>query len=211
MDISYTSQTSMNITNYLTSNIVLPRNTKITLMDNTNNKVYEYKIETNDDFGYQQNGVAKYPLSGFKEKGKTTTTNYTSTNITNESYTLIIDFSSSNIQSDINNIEIYLTRYENNEIVRPTIQKQSFNVKTNKKLTHSITTNYNGTITYNSDSQTDVEINSTINYTDAIDTSYYDKKIGLSIKLVDSQGRIVNKENLKNITFEVDGQTYLPT
>lgn len=211
MDISYTSQTSMNITNYLTSNVALPRNTKITLMDNTNNKVYEYKIETNDDFGLAQNGVAKYPLSGFKEKGKTTTTNYTSTNITNESYTLIIDFSSCNIQSDINNIEIYLTGYENNEIVRPTIQKQSFNVKTNKKLTHSITTDYNGTIIYNSDSQTDVEINSAINYTDAIDTSYYDKKIGLSIKLVDSQGRIVNKENLKNITFEVDGQTYLPT
>ena len=211
-DVSYSNNKQFNLTHNLVSNILLPRNTVITMIDRTNNKVYSYVINSNNRFGFDTNGYASYPLNLFKEKGKIVDNFYSDSVVTNESFSFIIDFSNTNISSDYNNVSIYLEGINNNEVFRPTIQKGVFNISSdrNDRLSHSISTNYNSSILYNSDSQTDISINSLVNYSSYFDTSYFGKKVGLSIKVVDGTGRIISSNSLKNIMFEVDGNVYLP-
>ena len=72
-----------NHTHNLMSTLLLPLNTKITLIDNINEKVYEYQISTaNDIYNYNDScnpedleciKVATYPFTLFKEVGTTST------------------------------------------------------------------------------------------------------------------------------------------
>ena len=67
-------------THNFVSNILLPLNTKITLIDYNQNKIYSYKIETEEDiYGYGDNNFAKYSFSLFKEIGVTEIINYDET------------------------------------------------------------------------------------------------------------------------------------
>ena len=211
-DVSYSNNKEISITHNLISSILLPRGTDITMIDRINNKVYGYVVDTNDRFGFDLNGVASYPLSLFKEKGRISDVYYSDSTVSNESFSFIIDFSNSNINSSYNNISIYLEGVNDDLVLRSTLNKNPFNITDDRslRLTHVISTDYNGSIIYNSDSQTDISINSLINYSSYFDTSYFGKKLGLSIKLVDGAGRIISKENLKNIMFKVDDLVYLP-
>ena len=202
-DVNYSNSRSLSMTHNLVSNVNLPQGTKITMMDKTNNKVYEYVVSTNTNI---------YPFTSFKEIGKTTNTFYTESTVTNESFTFVIDFSNCTILNDLNNIYIYLEGINNGNVIRPTITKQGFNILTNGNLvlTHTITTNYSGSITYNSDSITNVVINNNVNLNGAFDTVYSGKKTGLAIKVLDSNNNIVNKNNLKNIIFKIGDTKYAP-
>ena len=211
-DISYSNNKSLNITHNLISSILLPVDTVITMIDRTNNKVYSYTIDSNSSFGFNTNGFASYPLSSFKEIGKATNTYYVDGSVTNESFTFIIDFSNTTFSNSYNDISIYMNGISNGNVIRPTITESEFNVSNNSamNLTHSISTDFNGSITYNSDSETDITISSIVNYTNFFDTSYFGKKIGLAIKLVDGNGATISKNHLKNVIFEVDDTVYLP-
>ena len=209
---SYLNNKQLNFNHNLISNIVLPKNTNITLIDKTNNKIYGYIINSSDKFGFDTNGYATYPFTLFKEKGKNENANYINSTVTNEQFDVIVDFSKANINTNLNNIYLYLEG-KSDITVRPTINKNSFNIDSNKnaRVSHSISSDYSETIYYNSDSIHDIPINSIVNYSNAYDTSFFDKKIGFSIKLVDSQGRIVNREHLKNITFMIGDKVYIPS
>ena len=211
-DVSYSNNKQLSLTHNLVSSILLPKYTNITMIDRTNNKVYSYIINSNDKFGFDTNGYASYPLSLFKEKGKIVDSFYSDSVVTNENFSFIIDFSGANISSDYNNVSIYLEGINNNKVLRPSISKGLFSVSSDKsvRLSHLISTDFNGNILYNSDSQTDISINSLVNYGSYFDSSYFGKKIGLSIKFVDGSGKILDSSSLKNIMFKVDDNVYLP-
>ena len=210
-DVSYSNNKELNITHNLVSSILFPKYTNITMIDRINNKVYSYVVNSSDKFGYDFAGLASYPLSLFKEKGRIDDVYYSDSSVTNENFSFIIDFSNTNIGS-YDDISIYLEGINDGRVLRPTINDSLFNISSdeNARLSHVISTDFDGNIIYNSDSQTDISINSLVNYSSYFDTSYYDKKIGLSIKFVDGAGKVINKDNLKNIMFKVDDSVFLP-
>ena len=210
-DVSYSNNKQVSIAHYLVSTMVLPVNTKITMMDKTNNKVYSYTINANDNYSLND-GIVKYPLTILKEIGKTTSVNYVESSVQNESFTFIIDFGLTEISTDYNNINIYLIGESNSTIIRPSITKGTFSILSNSNLvlTHTISTTYNGSIVYNSDSSTNIPINNLISLNGAYDTKLSDKKLGITLQLVDGSGNTVNKSHLKNIIFSVGGVNYTP-
>jgi hypothetical protein len=211
-NFSYSNNKELNFTHNLISSILLPRYTNITLIDKVNNKVYGYIVNSNDRFGFDTNGYATYPFSLFKEKGKSSNVNYVDGTVTNEQFDIIVDFSKASISTDYNNVYLYLEG-NSSGVVRPTISKSSFSIDSsrNARVSHSLSSDYSSTIYYNSDSIHNVTIDSIVNYGNSYDTSYFDKKIGLSIKLVDSSGRIVNREHLKNFAFMIGDDNYTPS
>ena len=206
---SYSNNKQLNFTHNLISSVLLPRYTNITLIDKVNNKVYGYVVG-NDNYGFDTNGYATIPFALFKEKGKSSEINYVDGSVTNEQFDIIVDFSKANISTNYNDVYLYLEG-NSNGVVRPTISKSSFSIDKNSRVSHSISSDYSSTIYYNSDSIHDVSISSIVSNNGVYDTSYFDKKIGLSIKLVDSQGRIVNREHLKNFTFMIGEDKYVPS
>lgn len=202
-DITYSNNKQLDIVHNIVSSVALPINTKITLLDKTNNKIYEYVVNNNS---------ATYPLTSFVEKGKTSSSYYTNTQVTNESFTVILDFSNCNIIEDYNNINVYMEGVSNNTIIRPTITKTGFTLLSdnNLLLSHNITTNFNGSINYNSDSISNVLIHNNVTMANAIDTSLSNKKLGLAIRIEDSENNIIESEYLKNIIFKIGDNKYAP-
>ena len=202
-DVNYTNNRTLNISHDLVSSTNLPVNTKITMIDKTNDKVYSYVVDESTN---------RIHFTSFKEVGKMTNVYYTEGSVTNESFTFIIDFSNCTIENDLHNVSIYVEGKENDDVVRPIVTKQPFNVLTNNNLslTHTITTTFNGTITYNSDSNTIVTINNNVVQNNAYDTDYSNKKTGLAIKVVDANGNVIDKNNLKNIIFAIGNNKYAP-
>ena len=210
-DVNYSNNKQVSVAHYLVSTMVLPVNTKMTMIDKTNNKSYTYTINSNDNYSLN-NGIVKYPLTIFKEIGKTTSVNYVESSVQNESFTFIIDFGLTEINSDYNNINVYLIGESNSVAIRPTITKGSFSIASsnNSVLTHSISTTYNSSIAYNSDSSTNIPISNLVNLNGAYDTKLSDKKLGITLQLVDSLGNTIDKSHLKNIIFSVGGVNYAP-
>ena len=206
---SYSNNKQANFIHNLISSVLLPRYTNITLIDKVNNKVYGYVVG-NDNYGFDTNGYATIPFTLFKEKGKSSNVNYVDGSVSNEQFDIIVDFSKANISTNYTDVYLYLEG-NSNGVVRPTISKSSFSIDKNSLVSHSISSDYSSTIYYNSDSIHDVSISSVVSNSGIYDTSYFDKKIGLSIKLVDSQGRIVNREHLKNFTFMIGEDKYVPS
>ena len=208
-NFSYSNNKQASFTHNLISSVLLPRYTNITLIDKVNNRVYGYVVG-NDNCGFDANGYATIPFTLFKEKGKSSNVNYVDGSVSNEQFDIIVDFSKANISTNYTDVYLYLEG-NSNGVVRPTISKNSFSIDKNSRVSHSISSDYSSTIYYNSDSIHDVSISSVVSNSGIYDTSYFDKKIGLSIKLVDSQGRIVNREHLKNFTFMVGEDKYVPS
>ena len=202
-DISYSNNKQLSMSHNLVTSEALPINTKITLLDKTNNKVYEYTVVSTS---------TSYPLTGFKEKGKGTDTYYTEDAVTNESFTVILDFANCNINTDYSNVNVYLEGVNNNVVVRPTINKTGFTILSNSSLllSHAITTAYNGSINYKSDSITDVVIHNGVTMGNAYDTSYSDKKLGLAIRIENEDDEVIDQEFLKNIIFKIGDDKYAP-
>ena len=202
-DISYSNGRQLSITHNLVSSVDLPVNTKINMLDKTNNKVYEYVVTTSTD---------EFALTSFKEVGKNTDVYYTEGTVTNESFTFILDFSNCSIVNDYTDIFVYLNGMNNGEIIRPTIAKLGFSIlaSSNLNLTHTISTDFNSSIVYNSDSISNVLISNNVVLNGAYDTDYSNKKTGLAIKVVDSSGNIINKQYLKNIIFKIGDNKYAP-
>ncbi len=214
----------------LMSNILLPQNTIITLVDQIRNKVYKYQIETSeDDFGYNDSckdstctKIANYPFSLFEEIGKgSMESNLKEESYTgniNENYLISLDFSKTNLTSDLTNVKVYINlKDDKDNVIRPLLEStlKSFKVITNSSAITSLTSTYSNTIFYNSDSVYNIPftaslINKTYNNNPVSDTSYENKNLGLAIKLVDVNDQTVSKEYLKNLIFKFNNKKYSP-
>ena len=206
LELSYNSNYQYNDlkTHSIVTNITLPLNTKLTLIDNNKNKVYTYIIDTL---------TTTYPLTSFSEVGSTNLfdeNNYTGQ--INENFTLMIEF---NTVETLENINVAMELNNQDGIIKTLKQTEKlFNIY-DSETNITISSNYSNSIIYNSDSTNIIDIAHNINYgmingQDIIDTTYAEKIIGLNIKLVDSNDNIVAKEYLKNLTFKVNDKEYSP-
>ena len=227
INVSYDRNTSLeNHTHSVMSNTLLPVGTKMILY--TNNKVYEYQItDSQNDYNYNSScgelnnciKKANYPFTMFKEIGTTTSKYYVESNVqNNENFTIVLDFKEVEAVVNYTNVDLFIELHdESGKNVRPTLDSTltSFNIYSKAKAELTLTTDYNGTIEYDSDSSTDVIINSELNYqlieeNKVIDTTYEDQKIGLAIKMFDSNDVIVDKEVFKSIIFKIGDKHYYP-
>lgn len=242
IDISYFNSSASLLSSHthnLISNILLPLNTKITLIDNITERVYEYKIPTSADiYNYDDScdpldlecvKIANYPFTLFKEVGATSKPYIESTYYDNgtvsENFTIVLDLSATNISTNYNDVSLHLDlRNSSGVVVRTTLPStiKEFNIyydvnSENTDASLNLATDYSGNpIQYNSESITNINITSTIDYKYSssfriTDTTYENKEISLYIKLVDSIGTIVDKEYFKNVIFKVDNNTYYPS
>lgn len=223
-------------THNLISNILLPVGTKITLIDNNTNKVYKKTITTEEDlYNYNDscNGqisctkYATYKFGEFEQIGMSEQTyydeslNYNKT-ISNEKYTINIDFSNTSLTENYYDVSFYIAlKNSSNEFLYQTLNNtvNSINIYTtindqNVSTTHKITSDYaNQTINYNSDSELSINFTKEIIYTSVnnkniIDTTFENKKAGLIIRLYDQDGVQINKKYLDNMIFELGEKEY---
>ena len=206
------------------SNILLPQNTQITIIDKTNNRVYKY-ITTDSDYGYNdcvdEICEATYDFELFNEvssKTKFQESNYTG--IINEDFTIILDFKNATIDKNIENISIYLKlNNENSNEIRNTLidSIKKFNIiYENSHSYFTLTSTFNNTINYNSNTKYTIDFKTKLNYmlleeNKIFDTTFEDKNIGLSIEMVNSNGNIVDKTHLKNIEFKIGDKKHSPS
>lgn len=208
----------------IVSNVLLPQNTKITLIDKIKNKVYVYKT-TDNDYGYNDchDGKcdAKYDFELFSEvgsKNKFIESNYNGA--INENFVVIVDFKEAKITENINDITISL-KIDNtniNEIKNTLIDSlESFSITCDDNhTTFAITTKFTDTINYSENAKYTIDFETKINYQTINDNKIYDttledKNIGLSIKMINSNGDIVSKQNLKNVSFKIGDKKYSPS
>lgn len=208
----------------LISNTLLPQNTKITLIDKINSKVYRY-ITSNSDYGYNNcidnNCEAVYDFSLFKEIGSNVEfqeSNYTGE--INEEFVVVIDFANTEITENIEDITISLKMNNNNtNEIRNTLVStlKTFNIDAeDSHAKFTLSTTFEDTINYNENSKYIIDLSAKLNYKfietkKIFDTTYDDKNIGLSIKMVDSTGNIVENKYLKNISFSIGEKKYSPS
>lgn len=190
----------------IVSNTLLPIGTIIKLK--TNNKIYEYVVD--DTVSYIES-KAVYPFTLFKEKNKTNY--YVESNASKEDIDITLDFKNTNISENILNVEVYLEIANSRSTLKNNIKK--FNIYVDKYAKLDFNLNYNDTIIYNSDSVTNINITSGVNYsyqneTKIFDTTYEDKKQGIAIRMLDTNKNIVNSSYLKNIEFKIGDVNYIP-
>lgn len=216
----------------LVTNILLPENTIMTLIDNTTNEVYKYKITSKDDnYGYETScktddetcqKYATYPLKNFIKLGQTDTSQIFNDSEfisnTSKDLTLTIDFAKANIEETFT-LETYLELNNNqNDFIISTLKETivPVNVHPSKDLEINLTTqNEPGIINYNSDSETEVVLNASINLKNEGSKTIYDttkenNKLGIAIKLVDMEDNIIEKQHLNNIKFQIGEKYYSP-
>lgn len=226
MDISYNNLTNVNDENLhnLISNVLLPLGTKITLIDFIKNKVYTYTIETSDDiYSFSTANKAIYPFKYFKEVGsisreiKYVDDTYYDMGKVDEDFTITLDFSNATINKDYLNSSFYVELLDNSRnVVRPTLYStiKEYNLYQGRNEgTLEITSDYTNqtTIELNSQSQTNIKIDSRINYkNNIIDTNFENKEINLGIKLLDEDSNIVTSDKMENIIIKYDDKEYHP-
>lgn len=224
IDISYNNESEEvnNLNHNLVTNFLLPIGTKITLIDFVKNKVYTYKVLTSEDiYGYTENNKATYPFSEFNEVGsiskniKYQEDNYYNLGKVDEDFTITLDFSDATISNNYLDSKVYMELLDSNSnIIRPTLYDtiNTFNLYSGENIPSlSISSDYTNetSIELNSNSQTNINIDSKLIYSkDIIDTSYENDEIELGIKLVDENDSIVTSNNLNNIIIKYNDKEY---
>lgn len=217
-------------THNLISNILLPLNTKITLIDNNTKKMYSYKVDTIEDIYNYNNScieegctkLATYPFSLFKELGTSNEVYFDETvyqnNIVKEDYEIIIDLSNTTIVNNYLDVLLYLEVRDNlNTKLMSTLTStmKKFNIIVGTNTSIELASDNLPSINLNSDSSTKFNldtkvINKYFNEEKVIDSILEKKKLGLGIYITDELGNIVSKENYNNMTFSIDGNKYTP-
>ena len=208
----------------IVSNILLPENTKITLIDKIKNKVYVYKT-TNNDYGYNDCNaevcVATYDFELFDEVGSSAKFNESNyTGLINENFVVIFDFNEAIINDNVEEISISLKiDNENANEVRSTLidSLEKFNIIfKNSHPSITLNTTFEETINYSDNTKYIIDFSAKINYqkineNKIFDTTFEDKNLGLSIKMINDNGDIIPKKYLKNIAFKIGDKKYLPS
>lgn len=221
-------------THSLVSSILLPSGTKITLIDRKNGKIYKLNINTDEDlYGYHDscNGVSncsKTATYEFSELKDITSNSYykeesnKNTMISNEKFTIILDFKDAAITDNYYDVSFYLSlKDKDKNILYKSLDKTIDNISiysnlnnTNINTQHELVSNYeNQSIYLNSNSDTTITFEDKIYYSSSnekniIDTNYERKESGIIISLYNQNNEQLNKNYINNILFIYDGAKY---
>ena len=222
----------------LVSSYVFPVNTKLTLInlnERSTNEYYYYIVNSSNITAKQQefnqNGECSYDFGDFIRMGSTSTNNkyddalnntlyYDSeTFIVNEEFIVLVDFSDSNINSNVldKTLLLELRNSENRAIISVLgieQERMHYNLYKNANATIDIS----GSITSNKIYPRDlVKLNVITNFDRAVinsqqiyDTNYLEQKLGIRISFLDRDRNKVLGTSLLGMTYEYDGQTYYP-
>ena len=223
-----------NYNHALVSNFVFPENTKITMLDLVDNQRYYYVVDSSSVAAatseYQLNQECSYALSNFIKMGSTSTNNrfdesanaskyYDSdVGIVQEEFIFIINFEDTNITSNqLGNTLIMELRNGTNTIISVLgIQRASltYNLYHNSDAIVDISGNLNRNPVYKGDI---VTFNLTGNFTQpvvgtlpVIDTRHFNRKPGVKITVLDSNGNQLNNSSLLGLVYTMDEHSYYP-
>lgn len=218
----------------LVSNFVFPEKTKITMLDLVDNQRYYYVVDnasvTAAESEFQLNEECSYPLSNFIKMGSTSSNNrydesanaskyYDSEfGIIQEEFIFIVNFEDTDIEGNqLGNTLIMELRNGQNTIISVLgIQRASltYNLYDNSDAIVDISGNLSRNPVYKGDV---VTFNLTGNFTQpvvgtlpVIDTRHFDKKPGVKITILDSNGNQLNNSSLLGLTYTMDGNNYYP-
>ncbi len=223
-NFSYQDQTKYDETlrNNLITNVLLPKGTKMTLINKNTNEVFTYVIPTSsDNYNYQANTYATYSLDLFTKVGQTDTTKvFNNKNFIEEAtknISIIIDFKNAEVSNDFT-LKTHLEMKKSSEVILSTLKStiKEVNVYKDKPLSLVLNKQNNtDVIAYNKTTITEVDLETYIDYHTTNnktihDTTKDDKELGIAIKLVDSNNEIISKKYLKNVLFQIGNETYSP-
>ena len=222
----------------LVSSYILPKDTKITMIDFSNemNPTYYYYVITDEDVEkatreYNLYGECSYLLSQFIAMGSTSeennyheennNTNYYDQNlgIVEEEFIFIVDFVDTTIdQDELNNTLLIELRNQDDQTIVGVLGVQhanlTYNLYNNKEAVLDITGNLSNSKIYLGDR---VNLDLTTNFiqpmiesVQVIDTTYYDKRPGIKISIYDQNGNQLNNSSILGLTYELDGNIYYP-
>ncbi len=221
----------------LTSNVILPVNTKITMIDfasDSRPEYYYYIVNATDNanFGsdFNTTGEIEYPLSSFVRMGSLDTTNKYDDAVANgiywdntnhraiEEFIFIVDFGDTNIANDMSDCSLLIDILDSdNEVIRSVlgIQRSNlvYNIHANHESAITVDANVSKSLVYVGDIE-DLRVTVNFNQSDEnsptriIDTTYYEQKLGLKISFIDPLGNQVNGVDLMGTSFTLDGVTH---
>lgn len=221
----------------LTSNVILPVNTKITMIDfaSATKPEYYYYIVNEEDNAileerYRINQEAEYELSKFIKMGSLDQTNKYDNDVANsiyydqsanmaiEEFIFIVDFNDTNITTDMLNCSLLIEMMddENNIIYSVLgIQRDNlvYNLHANQNSVIDIKTKVSKNLVYVGDVQ-DLQVTIDFNQSDEntsnriVDTTYYDQKMGLKLSFFDERGNQINGVDLMGTNIILDGNNY---
>ncbi len=222
-----------NETRNLTTSELLPKNTKITMIDEITGITYQYVIPTDQDLydfisscsDDNQNcqRQAHYPLTLFQKIGiegnqdNYQETDYYIDNQLSENFTFIFDFSNAKEERNYQNIEFKLEKIDKNTdkvINTLTSTVKTVDIYINKEAQPVLNVNGNNNslvINNNNNVVLPISVYTTNQYVDnrqVYDTYTNYKYQGLEIKVVDTDNEVVDKNLLTNIQFIYEGTVY---
>ncbi len=223
----------------LTSNVILPENTKITMIDfaSASRPEYYYYIVNSADnatFGsdFNTTGEIEYPLSSFRRMGSLDPTNKYDDAVANsiyydssnhraiEEFIFIVDFADTNISDDMMDCSLLIDILDQDEEVIYSvlgIQRSNlvYNIHANHQSAITVHANVSKPLVYVGDIE-DLRVTVDFNQSDQnssnriIDTTYYEQKLGIKISFINPLGNQVNGVDLMGTSFTLDGETFYP-
>lgn len=190
----------------------VPNGTKLILMDNISKKVYSYIVNSDS---------LVIPFTSFSVLGKGNMyKNFQEKtgDIDKEDYTVVVDFSDT-IKPSISDLTVSIdVRDKNAYVSRSTIKNtlKTLSVIENADANVTLRSTYVGDgIKYNVDSLELIDLslglqNVTNEFGIIRDSSILSKQMGIAIKLVNKDGVTIDKSNMRNIEFKIDGEYYSP-
>lgn len=221
----------------LVSNVVLPLNTKITMIDlsQDNPNYYYHVINSNDVSNAEEQlnlqGDIHYDLSMFELMGSLSSSVYydddrmnsvnyhSDSNYSSEEFIFILDFENTDIDSDILGSSLLIEMLNNKGdtilgVLGIQREQMTYNLYNTEKAMIDIDANISDNKIY---SGNDAVIDLKTEYTQAningitiSDTLYADYKLGIKINLINTNGDIVSGTSLIGLYYEIDGVKYAP-
>ncbi len=219
----------------LVSNYVLPKGTKITMVDLMSNTYYYYVISEGDvskaQDEYDKYGECSYAFSNFIVMGSVSSNNnydevsnysnyYKSkSGYVNEEFIFNVSFEDADISGDkTGNTLLMELRDKNDQTLISVLGIQhsvlTYNLYDKQKAVIESSGVLSNNNIYLGESTT---LSLTNNFTQPIvnslpltDTTYFDKKMGVKLSIYDSEGRKLNNSSLLGLTYEYDGKIYYP-
>ncbi len=222
----------------LVSNIALPENTKITMIDlSMDDAKYYYHVITAAEVANAENqisfhGEASYNLSMFEVMGAFNSGVLYNDALKNaeyyrqigdycqEEFIFIIDFDDTEFEDDsLDNYLLFELQDGNNQTIVSVLGIQEANMYYDVYDGLDAVIDINGTISSNTIySGETVTLNLQTNYTQSsvgtnviYDTHMFDSKVGLKLTLFNSQGNVVSGVSMLGLTYEINEVNYSPS